>query len=150
MQNGERIHHSDSAFVGGGAVEDPQLKMLAEGQGEKSSLGSSSSTIKQVSQEQPAVRRFDRTKPAAAQALTGLRFISKTGGATAWTNVEKLFDELTSTTNGMLPRSLFGKCIGKVKYNLNILTTNMHDHTLHLFNFVWFNLFHSIYFVAEM
>ncbi|KAH6794805.1 NADPH/respiratory burst oxidase protein D [Perilla frutescens var. hirtella] len=125
--------HEDSVAVhsvkpaGAGAADDPDLKLLARGLEKKASFGSSvarnaSSRIKQVSSElkrlasltrhpQP-VKRLDRTKSAAAYALKGLKFISKTDGGAAWTGVEKRFDELTSTTGGLLPRSLFGECIG--------------------------------------
>ncbi|XP_022842677.1 respiratory burst oxidase homolog protein C-like isoform X3 [Olea europaea var. sylvestris] len=114
---------------GGGELEDPELALLARGLEKKSSFGSSivrnaSSRIKQVSQElkrlaslsrRPQPGRFDRTKSAAAHALKGLKFISKTDGGAAWARVEKKFDELTATTNGLLPRSLFGECIGMNK-----------------------------------
>lgn len=135
--------HEDSVAVhsvkaaGGGDVKDPDLKLLARGLEKKSSFGSSvarnaSSRIRQVSHElkrlasltrnpPPPVRRLDRSKSAAAQALKGLKFISKTEGGAAWAGVEKRFDELTSSTNGMLPRSFFGECIGK---NQNKIPTN--------------------------
>ncbi|KAG1370258.1 Respiratory burst oxidase-like protein C [Cocos nucifera] len=54
--------------------------------------------------------RIDRSKSAAAHALKGLKFISKTDGATGWLAVVKRFDELA--VDGALPRSLFGQCIG--------------------------------------
>ncbi|KAG8388180.1 hypothetical protein BUALT_Bualt02G0099000 [Buddleja alternifolia] len=116
--------------TGSGDVEDPELAQLAKGLEKKSSLGSSlvtnaSSRFKQVSKElkrlasftrrpHPSGRRLDRTKSAAAYALKGLKFISKTDGAAAWDGVEKRFNELTSTTHGLLPRSLFGECIGEL------------------------------------
>lgn len=122
--------HSVKA-AGGGEVEDPELALLAKGLEKRSSFGSSvvrsaSSRIRQVSQElkrlasltsqprrgsQPG--RFDRAKSAAAYALKGLKFISKTDGAAAWAGVEKRFNELTASTNGLLPRALFGECIGE-------------------------------------
>lgn len=116
--------------AGGGEVEDPELALLTRGLEKKSSFGSSvvrnaSSKIRQVSQElkrlasltmgpghQGHQGKFDRTKSAAAHALKGLKFISKTDGGHGWAAVEKRFDSLTSTTNGLLPRSLFGECIG--------------------------------------
>ncbi|KAL8497337.1 hypothetical protein ACS0TY_020867 [Phlomoides rotata] len=121
--------HSVKA-AGGGDVDDPEIVMLAKGLEKKSSFGSSvarnaSSRIKQVSHElkrlasltrrPPPMGRFDRTKSAAAQALKGLKFISKTDGGAAWARVDKRFDELTDATNGLLPRSLFGECIGMNK-----------------------------------
>ncbi|KAL8456913.1 hypothetical protein ACS0TY_034124 [Phlomoides rotata] len=116
--------------AGGGEVEDPELALLAKGLEKKSSFGSSvvrnaSSRIRQVSQELKRlasltrrphpVGRFDRTKSAATHALKGLKFISKTDGAAAWAGVEKRFDNLTAATNGLLPRSQFGECIGMNK-----------------------------------
>ncbi|KAK6153848.1 hypothetical protein DH2020_013487 [Rehmannia glutinosa] len=110
----------------GGAAEDGELTKLAKGLEKKSTMArNASSRIKQVSQEfkrlatltrrpQPG-RRLDRSKSAAAPALMGLKFISKTDGGAAWAGVEKRFDELTSDTNGLLPRSLFGECIGMNK-----------------------------------
>ncbi|GFP84726.1 respiratory burst oxidase homolog protein c [Phtheirospermum japonicum] len=114
--------------AGGGEVEDPELALLAKGLEKKSSFGSTvvrnaSSRIRQVSQELKRLAsrrhhpagRFDRTKSAAAHALKGLKFISKTDGGAAWAGVERRFDDLTATTNGSLPRSLFGECIGMNK-----------------------------------
>ncbi|KAK1413158.1 hypothetical protein QVD17_34926 [Tagetes erecta] len=110
-------------------VEDPELTLLAKGLEKRSSFGSSvvrnaSARIRQVSEElrrltsfskrQPA-SRLDRTKSAAAHALKGLKFISKNEGGEAWVALEKRFDELTANTNGLLPRSLFGECIGMNK-----------------------------------
>ena len=111
---------------GGAKGEDPQLakKSLQK----KSSYASSifcttSSRIKPVSQElkrfpsfseRPPARHFDRTKSAVTHALKGLKFITTkaSGGATGWPVVEKRFDELTASTNGLLHFSLFCECIG--------------------------------------
>ncbi|CAI9113785.1 OLC1v1014461C2 [Oldenlandia corymbosa var. corymbosa] len=115
--------------AGGGEIEDPELALLARGLEKKTSLGSNmvrnaSSRIRQFSQElkrfaslnrRPPMGKYDRTKSAAAHALKGLKFISKTDGAAAWAAVEKRFDELTATTNGLLPRSKFWECIGMNK-----------------------------------
>ncbi|PRQ16810.1 putative NAD(P)H oxidase (H(2)O(2)-forming) [Rosa chinensis] len=60
-------------------------------------------------------RRFDRMQSAAAPALKGLKFISKTDGNAEWPAVEKRFDKLTGSTNGMLTRAAFGECIGMNK-----------------------------------
>uniref|UniRef100_A0A6M2EBU9 Uncharacterized protein n=1 Tax=Populus davidiana TaxID=266767 RepID=A0A6M2EBU9_9ROSI len=114
-----------------GANEDPELTLLAktalEGNN-SSSLRSSlfrntSSRIRQVSQElkrfaslsrRTSTRRFDRNKSAAVHALKGLKFITtKTGNG--WPAVEKRFQELTASTSGLLPCSLFGECIGMNK-----------------------------------
>ncbi|KAL3835434.1 hypothetical protein ACJIZ3_010170 [Penstemon smallii] len=65
----------------------------------KSSIGSST--------------RLDRTKSAAVYALKGLKFISQTDGCTAsWDGVEKRYNCITATTNGLLPRTRFCECIG--------------------------------------
>ncbi|XP_042496321.1 respiratory burst oxidase homolog protein C-like [Macadamia integrifolia] len=121
--------HSVKA-AGGADSEDPELTLLAKTlEKRSSSLGSSvirsaSWKIRQVSQElkrlasltrRPSTRRFDRNKSAAAHALKGLKFIAKTDGAAGWLGVEKRFHDLTASTNGVLPRSLFGECIGMNK-----------------------------------
>ncbi|PIN26491.1 Ferric reductase, NADH/NADPH oxidase [Handroanthus impetiginosus] len=117
--------HSVKA-AGGGELQDPELTLLARGLERKSSFARNASLkIRQVSQEikrlasftlrPPPQRRLDRSKSAAAQALKGLKFISNTDGGAGWAGVEKRFDELTSTTNGLLPRSLFCECIGMNK-----------------------------------
>lgn len=117
--------------VGGGNVEeDPELSLLAKKtlRSKSNSFGSyllrnTSSQIRQVSQElkrftsltrrPSASTRFDRTKSAAAHALKGLKFIAaKTSGAAGWPAIEKRFDDLTASKNGLLPSSLFGECIG--------------------------------------
>lgn len=123
--------------AGGADVEDPELALLAKGLEKKSTLGSSlvrnaSSKFRQVSQELKRLAslnkrpiptgRFDRNKSAAAHALKGLKFISKTDGGAGWAAVEKRFDELTVSTNGLLPRAKFGECIGK--FQGIIVTTN--------------------------
>lgn len=128
--------HSVKA-AGGGEVEDPELALLARGLEKRSSFGSSvvrnaSSRIRQVSQELKRLAsltrrphppgRFDRTKSAAAHALKGLKFISKTDGG-AWAKVEAKFDELTEKTNGLLPRSRFGECLGKEIYSPSLKQT---------------------------
>ncbi|KAL8256408.1 hypothetical protein R6Q59_031475 [Mikania micrantha] len=115
--------------AGGADVEDPELSLLAKGLEKRTSLGTSvvrsaSSRIRQVSEElrkltsfsrRPPVGHYDRTKSGAVHALKGLKFISKTDGAAAWAALEKRFDELTAGTTGLLPRSLFGECIGMNK-----------------------------------
>ncbi|KAI4336452.1 hypothetical protein L6164_014977 [Bauhinia variegata] len=121
--------------------EDAELSLLASkafhnnksnSSSSISSLGSvllrnASSRIKQVSQEikrisslssSSAVIRFNRTKSAATHALKGLKFIATKGGASGaagWPSVENRFDQLTASTNGVLPSSLFGECIGMNK-----------------------------------
>nr|GMC73629.1 respiratory burst oxidase homolog protein C [Ipomoea batatas] len=120
--------HSVKA-AGGGGAEDPELALLARGLEKKTTLGSSlarnaSSRFRQVSQElkrltsftkRPYPGRIDRTKSAAAHALKGLKFISKTDGGAGWAAVEKRFDDLTAPTNGLLPKPKFGECIGMNK-----------------------------------
>ncbi|XP_038972565.1 respiratory burst oxidase homolog protein C-like [Phoenix dactylifera] len=109
----------------GGEAEDPEMTLLARTLEKQSgSIGSSvlrsaSSRIRQVSQELKRLASVtkrsgpgpvDRSKSAAAHALKGLKFISKTDGAAGWPAIEKRFDELA--VDGALPRSLFGQCIG--------------------------------------
>lgn len=129
------VHSVHSAGGGGAAVhEDPELSLLAKKtlENKSSSFRSSmfrntSSHIRQVSQElkrfasltrrPSASRRFDRTKSAAAHALKGLKFITaKTGAAgNGWPAVEKRFNELTATSDGLLHCSMFGECIGTTR-----------------------------------
>ncbi|KAI7730183.1 hypothetical protein M8C21_022736 [Ambrosia artemisiifolia] len=113
--------------AGGADVEDPELSLLAKGLEKRTSLTTSlvrnaSSRIRQVSEElkkltsrRTPVGNYDRSKSAATHALKGLKFISKTDGAAAWAALEKRFDELSASTTGLLPRSLFGECIGMNK-----------------------------------
>ncbi|KAK4374677.1 hypothetical protein RND71_005354 [Anisodus tanguticus] len=100
-------------------AEEAELEELAKSLRKKSSFGAS--LIKNASmrmrlasfKKQPhPSRRFDRTSAAAQHALKGLKFISKTDGGSGWAAVEKRFDELTSTSDGLLPRAQFGACIG--------------------------------------
>ncbi|KAJ9559688.1 hypothetical protein OSB04_004848 [Centaurea solstitialis] len=111
--------------AGGADVEDPELTLLAKRLEKRSSFGSAvvrnaSARIRQVSEELKRLTSFskrppgrlDRTKSAAAHALKGLKFISKNDGGAAWAALEKRFGELTEQTNGLLPRALFGECIG--------------------------------------
>jgi respiratory burst oxidase len=103
--------------------EDPEVMLLAKNL-EKRSVGSNlmrsaSSKFRQVSQElrrltsisRRSGARMDRSKSAAAHALKGLKFISKTDGGAGWSAVEKRFDELASAS-GLLHKSKFGQCIG--------------------------------------
>jgi respiratory burst oxidase len=114
--------------AGGADVEDPELTLLAKGLEKRSSFGSSlrnaSSRIRQVSQELKRLAsfskrqhhgRFDRTKSVAATALKSLKFISKTDGGAGWNAVEKRFTDLTAKSDGLLPKALFGECIGMNK-----------------------------------
>nr|GMC75266.1 Respiratory burst oxidase -like protein D [Ipomoea batatas] len=48
----------------------------------------------------------------AANALKGLKFISQTDGVAEWATVERRFDDLAASTNGLLPKPKFGECIG--------------------------------------
>ncbi|XP_077227251.1 respiratory burst oxidase homolog A [Tasmannia lanceolata] len=117
-----------SVKTAGGVHEDPEVTLLAKTLERRStSVGSSvirsaSSKIRQVSQElrrlasltkrPSSVGQIDRSKSAAAHALKGLKFISKTDGGAGWPAVEKRFDDLTANSEGILPRPLFGQCIG--------------------------------------
>ncbi|KAK5777274.1 respiratory burst oxidase homolog protein C-like isoform X1 [Gossypium arboreum] len=111
---------SVKAANGGDLQEDPELSLLAKGLEKKSNVvRNASAKIRQVGHElkrltsfskKPA--RFDRTKSAAAHALMGLKFISKNECGHGWEAVEKRFDDITASNNGVLPRSRFGECIG--------------------------------------
>ncbi|EEF51661.1 respiratory burst oxidase, putative [Ricinus communis] len=113
-----------SVKTANGAEEDPELTLLAKGLEKKSNsniVRNASNRFRQVSQEikrlasfskRPPPGRLDRTKSAAAHALKGLKFISKTDGGAGWAAVEKRFDDITASTDGLLPRSRFCECIG--------------------------------------
>ncbi|XVF36115.1 hypothetical protein REPUB_Repub19eG0030600 [Reevesia pubescens] len=121
------VHSVEGA---GGGNEDPELALLAKRTLENKSASfrsflfrNTSAQIKQVSQElkralsrrpSNAGVRFDRTKSAAARALKGLKFITTKTGASGngWSSVEKRFNDLTASTDGLLHRSQFAECIG--------------------------------------
>ncbi|GAV73416.1 Ferric_reduct domain-containing protein/FAD_binding_8 domain-containing protein/NAD_binding_6 domain-containing protein/NADPH_Ox domain-containing protein/EF_hand_4 domain-containing protein [Cephalotus follicularis] len=117
--------HSVKAAASTDIEEDPELTLLAKDLEKRSSssvVRNASARIRQVSHEikclasfskkQPTPARFDRTKSAAAHALKGLEFISKTDGGAGWAAVEKRFHDITNSTDGLLPRSRFCECIG--------------------------------------
>jgi respiratory burst oxidase len=107
-----------------GVKEDPEMTLLAKGPDKRSVsnvVRTASARIRQVSHEikrlasfskRPPPGRLDRSKSAAAHALKGLKFISKTDGGAGWAAVEKRFDEITASTEGLLPRARFCECIG--------------------------------------
>ncbi|EPS73914.1 hypothetical protein M569_00842 [Genlisea aurea] len=109
--------------AGGGDVDDPEFALLANGlEARASAVKNASSKLKQVSQElirlaslRRRPRPIDRTKSAAGRALKGLKFISKAESGAAWAVVDKKYDELTASSNWLLPRALFGECIGMNK-----------------------------------
>lgn len=113
-----------SVKAANGVEEDPEVTLLAKGLEKRSAsklVRNASAKIRQVSQEikrlasfskRPPPGRLDRTKSAAVHALKGLKFISKTDGGAGWAAVEKRFDEITASTDGLLPRSRFCECIG--------------------------------------
>lgn len=122
-----------------GGEEVGEMTLLGRGLEKRSTskvARNASARIKQVSQEikrltsfskrPPPGRRFDRTKSAAAHALKGLKFISKTEGGAGWDGVEKRFDEITASTDGLLPRSRFCECIGPYDCKSTCLITNQH------------------------
>ncbi|XP_070033951.1 respiratory burst oxidase homolog protein D-like isoform X2 [Nicotiana tomentosiformis] len=120
--------HSVKNASGANIVEEAEVEVLglAKNVKKKHSFGASvvrntSMRMRQVAQElkllaslkkqQP--RPFDRTNSVAAHhALKGLKFISKTDGCAGWAAVENHFDELSATSDGLLPRGKFGECIG--------------------------------------
>lgn len=122
--------------AGNGECEDPEVTLLQRTLEKRSSFGSSvirtaSSRIRQVSQELKRLAsltmrqgpgRVERSRSAAAHALLGLKFISKTDGSAGWAAVEKRFDDLA--VDGCLSRALFGQCIGNrenSKFHINFL-----------------------------
>ncbi|KAF2321357.1 hypothetical protein GH714_040429 [Hevea brasiliensis] len=103
------------------AGESTLLARALEKRSASKVVRNASARIRQVSQEikrltsfskRPPPGRLDRTKSAAAPALKGLKFISKTEGGAGWAAVEKRFDEITASTDGLLPRLRFCECIG--------------------------------------
>ncbi|XP_010536571.1 PREDICTED: respiratory burst oxidase homolog protein C [Tarenaya hassleriana] len=111
------------ASDGGSSVEDPELTLLRRKRLEKKTsvvqrLASVSHELKRLTSVSGARKpprappRIDRTKSAAAHALKGLKFISKKDGGAGWAAVERRFDQITATTDGLLLRSKFGECIG--------------------------------------
>ncbi|XP_050226109.1 respiratory burst oxidase homolog protein C-like [Mercurialis annua] len=115
-----------SVKAANGTEEDPELTLLAKGLEKRSTsnvVRNASAKFRQVSHEikklasfskRTSPARLDRTKSAATYALKGLKFISKTdgGGGTGWAAVEKRFDDITASTDGLLLRSRFCECIG--------------------------------------
>ncbi|XP_055832355.1 respiratory burst oxidase homolog protein D isoform X2 [Solanum dulcamara] len=103
----------------GTKAEEAELEALAKSLQKKRSFGAS--IVRNVSmkmrfssfKKQPhPLRRFDRSSAAAQHALKGLKFISKSDGGSGWETVQKRFDELTATSDCLLPRAKFGECIG--------------------------------------
>lgn len=137
-----------------GGNEDPELALLAMRTMENKSaslcsslFSNTSARIKQVSQEQKRVvsrrssnGKIDRTKSAAAHALKGLKFItSKTGACgNGWSFVEKRFNDLTSSTNGLLHRSQFAECIGISFLIQNQTKIAKYCFVVFLYEFSWF------------
>ncbi|CAK7336885.1 unnamed protein product [Dovyalis caffra] len=113
-----------SVKAANGVEEDPEMTLLAKGLEKRSAsnvVRNASARIRQVSHEikrltsfskRPTPGRLDRSKSAAAYALKGLKFISKADGGAGWAAVEKRFDEITASTEGLLPRARFYECIG--------------------------------------
>ncbi|KAJ6358582.1 hypothetical protein OIU76_000321 [Salix suchowensis] len=100
-----------SVKAANGAEEDPEIALLAKGL-EKRSASKVVRTASARIRQRPPPGRLDRSKSAAAHALKGLKFISKTDGGAGWDAVEKRFDEITASTDGLLPRARFCECIG--------------------------------------
>uniref|UniRef100_A0A1J3K3Q9 Respiratory burst oxidase-like protein C n=1 Tax=Noccaea caerulescens TaxID=107243 RepID=A0A1J3K3Q9_NOCCA len=104
--------------------ESPELTLLKRNRLEKKTtvvkrLASVSHELKRLTSVSGGTKKpsrgqakLDRTKSAAAHALKGLKFISKTDGGAGWSAVEKRFNQITATTGGLLLRTKFGECIG--------------------------------------
>lgn len=122
------VHSVKSAT--GTKAEEAEFEALAKSLQKKRSFGASivrnvSMTMRLASfNKQP--HRLDRRSSAVAQhALKGLKFISKTDSGSGWVGVEKSFNELTATSDGLLPREKFGECIGKgPEFNFYALTVS--------------------------
>lgn len=118
--------HSLKSEGGSSVEESPELTLLKRNRLEKKTtvvkrLASVSHELKRLTSVSGGMRKpqrgpakLDRTKSAATQALKGLKFISKTDGGAGWSAVEKRFNEITATTGGLLLRTKFGECIGKL------------------------------------
>ncbi|XP_052295237.1 respiratory burst oxidase homolog protein D-like isoform X1 [Citrus sinensis] len=70
------------------------------------------------------------------KSLSGcVKFISETDGGAGWANVEKRYDEITASTNGVLPRARFGECIGMDKdwkeFSVNLFDALTRRHNIH-------------------
>ncbi|KAI3440446.1 uncharacterized protein J3R85_003516 [Psidium guajava] len=105
------------SIKGGGEPETALLASRLELR--PASLGAQLSfRLRQVSQELRKItstkgcnKQLDRTKSGAARALRGLQFMTKNAEIEqGWSEVEARFDKLA--LNGVLPKSLFGQCIG--------------------------------------
>ncbi|XP_010442586.1 PREDICTED: respiratory burst oxidase homolog protein C-like [Camelina sativa] len=125
----DRVSVHSLKMEGGSSVEEsPELTLLKRNRLEKKTtvvkrLASVSHELKRLTsvsggggggggRKPPRPAKLDRTKSAAAQALKGLKFISKTDGGAGWSAVEKRFNQITATTGGLLLRTKFGECIG--------------------------------------
>ncbi|XP_039055199.1 respiratory burst oxidase homolog protein D-like isoform X1 [Hibiscus syriacus] len=98
----------------GGVNEDPELALLAKRTRTSTRIKHVSQELKRAVSRRSSDRRLNRSKSAAAHALKGLKFITAKTEASAngWSAVLKRFDDLTSSTNGLLHRSQFAECIG--------------------------------------
>lgn len=97
------------------AGETPEAALLPRGGGLSSRLKAELRRIASAKRGDAPVsqRRLDRSMTGAARALRGLHFLNQsvvTQGS--WPEVEKRFDRLA--VDGLLLRSRFGQCIGKL------------------------------------
>ncbi|XP_059642733.1 respiratory burst oxidase homolog protein C-like isoform X2 [Cornus florida] len=108
----------------GADVQDSEPSLQAKGVEKMSSFGKATSRLRKAAQKVKRIaslskrakaRSFDRNKSAAAHALMGLKFISKTDGDAGWAKVESQFKKLTASTGGLLHRANFYECIGMKK-----------------------------------
>ncbi|KAK2651473.1 hypothetical protein Ddye_011329 [Dipteronia dyeriana] len=122
------VHSVQPMTEGGGEEEgegheDPELESKQSWVG-SSLLQSASQHIKHIvslsrrpsisSKSTTSSKRYDQMK-SVADALKGLKFITTTKSGEEgndWNAVEKRFDKLTASTNGLLHSSMFGECIG--------------------------------------
>ncbi|TXG68272.1 hypothetical protein EZV62_003207 [Acer yangbiense] len=119
------VHNDQTATEGGEEKgegeehEDSELESKPSWVGSK--LRRASQHIKRIallakipsSRSMTPSKRYDQIKSVAV-ALKGLKFITTTSGEEGndWNAVEKRFEKLTASTDGLLHSSMFGECIG--------------------------------------
>ncbi|KAK3220532.1 hypothetical protein Dsin_014502 [Dipteronia sinensis] len=122
---GAPVHNDQTATEGGEdkgereGHEDSELESKPSWVGSK--LRRASQHIKRIallakipsSRSTTPSKRYDQIK-SVADALKGLKFITTTSGEEGndWNAVEKRFEKLTASTDGLLHSSKFGECIG--------------------------------------
>ncbi|KAI9162038.1 hypothetical protein LWI28_023166 [Acer negundo] len=122
VQNNKKsgsLNLDQTATEGGEGHEDSELESKPSWVGSK--LRRASQHIKRIallaqipsSRSMTPSKRYDQIK-SVADALKGLKFITTTSSEEGndWNAVEKQFEKLTASTDGLLHSSMFGECIG--------------------------------------